>query len=259
MTELYSLPRVAIPAALLIARPLAALPVAEVQKRAGISHPLMMPPRSGLPPLPNEQLIALQASLTELAGQASYPGKPHPLQFREFDLAVARFLHMELKVADTDLLRPETWAYLSTVVVPHLVRWRFPQGQVARYAGPLARNAFSRLWLAARVLDRGPGPKRWSYLANASADFLVQLLERSSLSADRRVALGIAETWNTWRKTDMDVTLETLNRDALKRLVFQAAAIEISALSQAQLESLIDNAFMDAALAQKKQGRPQLS
>lgn len=248
MRHRHSLPGIPIAAARTLAREIRNLPVEEAELRAATQNELTIRPVSGLPAYTEHQLRALQSTLTELARKAGYPDNASSQEARTFDLTVGHYLHTRLPGVETDLLRPETWSYVSTILVPHLVRWRFPAAKTERYAGSLVRNTLGRMWLAARTLDRGhASDDRWTFFTNASADFLVQLLERPILSADRRLALMIAEAWSNWRNSASTINLERVNRSALKQLTFQVATIEITALNIDDLRAFVHRAYYGAA------------
>jgi len=240
----YSLPGLPLPVARGIARNYRSLSITELEKAAALEHEAAIEAHSRLPTLAAEELRQLQQSLTAIARRAGYPDQTGAAANRKLDFSAGVYLRTHLRVSDTDLLRAETWAFISTVVAPHVVQWRFPRHDEERFSGPLVRNALSRTWLAARLLDRGGDTAdRWLYLANAQADFLVQLIERASLSSDRRIALAIADIWNEWRQQIGYTELEALNRSALKWLTFMLSTVEASLLSDTELRELVENAY----------------
>lgn len=251
MSEPYGLPGLSLPVAREIARSYKGRTVTQLQDSAMLEHEAALVPLSRLPIIPDKELQKLQQGLTAMARRAGYPASADAKSGRKLDLYSGVYLHTRLKATDTDLLRPETWAFLGTVVVPHIVRWRFPLSDEGRFVGPIVRNSLSRMWLATRLLDRGPDhPERWLYLGNATADFLVQLTERVSISSDRRVALTVAETWYGWGQRIPHSELELLNRNALKRLTFTLSTVEASLLSDTDLRALVSHCFIQARDAQ---------
>ena len=112
-----------------------------------------------------------------------------------FDQKAAEWLADNGVISDGEALRDEFWSFVGVVIAPRVVRWRFPRPRRFRYFGG-GRNTFQRLWLRARVLDRGSErDDRWGLLAALTEDALVQITERPSIGADPVLARSLAEAW----------------------------------------------------------------
>ncbi|MDW8260958.1 MAG: hypothetical protein RMJ35_00385 [Phycisphaerales bacterium] len=138
------------------------------------------------------QLQELHREISNLARQCGFPsGRP---SFPEFDFRTAVYLGENPLFASGEALRDDVWSFVSIVMFPSIVRWRF-QDSRERYLGGV-RNTFQRLWMRARVLDRGINHRdRWGLIRDLTEDALVQILERPSIGADPRIARHLAEAW----------------------------------------------------------------
>lgn len=138
----------------------------------------------------------LRALLVDAARACGFPDRGTVLDRARFDaLATAALVEFEpLSSGEAD--RDDVWAFLTTVLAPDVVAWRFVNRSPDRYMGGV-RNAFQRLWMRAHALDRGAnaGGDRWELVERLTEDALVQITERPSVGADRRLSQAIAEAW----------------------------------------------------------------
>ena len=111
-----------------------------------------------------------------------------------FDAEVTASLAEDPLFRSGEALRDDVWTFVGTALAPDVVHWRFGTAR-ERYLGGI-RNAFQRLWMRGRALDRGAGHReRWELLGELTEDALVQITERPSLGGDSVVARAIAEAW----------------------------------------------------------------
>lgn len=201
-------------------------------------------------PVSEASLKDLRGLLDRAAAKEGYPNPPSQAARARFDSSVSKEL-ATLALPVGEAIRPELWAWVATILVPHLSRWRWggSDGKVPteRVAGPLFRNAFGRLWHASHLLGRPNGTvERWAVLDIMGADQLVALIERPTLSGNRTLALAVGEAWLAMAPARRS---EALFRSAMKRLVVTAGPIVLDALSERDLQKCVERAFLDAEAA----------
>ena len=180
-------------------------------------------------------------------GSAAEPNcsAPEPECLPQFDCDVGVWLAQNDLIFDGAALRDEFWSFVGIVVASNVVLWRFGTSR-ERYLGGV-RNTFQRLWLRARVLDRGAGSEnRWQLLNDLTEDALVQIMERPSIGADPLLARSLAEAWVgaavRFRKSKM----EGVMRRATLRVRVQNEIRSLASLDSYSLASILD-ALFDAA------------
>lgn len=207
--------------------------------------------------MPQSDLQQLAVSIRNRAVQEGFP-YANARGFRRFDAMVAIHLADHWPGTIGEAMMPDVWNFLSTVLLPDVAAWRWSSRSAERLYGSLYRNAFGRLWLHGRLLDRGADHdpvERWHLLLSASEDFLMNLVERPSLSSDWDFARLIGEEWVRWRELPLAGNeLEPLHRSALKMLRVVSTTIETAVMSEDQIQGLIAEAFTRSfeALRQKR-------
>lgn len=164
----------------------------------------------------------------------------------EVDRAIAKTL-AELDLPVGEMLRPDVWTWMAVHLLPDYLTWRWarPDGSItdARVSGPIYRNALGRLWLRGVVFDRGAGSTgRWALMEGVTEDASVAILERTTVSADHRVARAVVEAWIA--TGIVGTAAEVLLRRAMVFFRVQAALIETVALDDIELKRLVSNAFL---------------
>lgn len=181
--------------------------------------------------------------ITEKFGPASQPARA------DFDREAAVYLASQSALAHGEALRNDVWAFLSTIVAPDVVEWRFPGAGRSRYDGGV-RNAFQRLWLRAKALDRGEEhPERWGAVRALPEDAAVQIVERPSLGGRFRVSRAIGEGWLEMRNDTPQSLQEDVMRSAIKMLRLKNQIIDLEFLSDDELLSSVREAFTKARSA----------
>lgn len=197
--------------------------------------------------------VAISRQLLDLARQCGYPHKSSAEGRARFDRLAAIALAMEPALMTGEALRDDVWAFLTTVVAPDVVAWRFPDRAVHRYAGGV-RNAFQRLWVRGTILDRGEKhPERWGLIESLTEDALVQIFERASLSGNERLARAIAELWV---ETAGDIgrgAMEAVMRKATKLIRIRNEIIDLAVLPDADLLEEVRHCFRRAVIYSREE------
>lgn len=200
---------------------------------------------TGMQRVSPSELRSLQEHVRARATAAGYPdggvgARP------EVDRAIAKSL-AELDLPVGEMLRPDVWTWIAVHLFPDYLTWRWarPDGSIteARVSGPIYRNALGRLWLRGVVFDRGAeSSNRWALMEGITEDASVAILERTTVSADHRVARAVAEAWIA--TGIVGTAAEVLLRRAMVFFRVQAALIEAVALDDIELKRLVNNAFL---------------
>lgn len=179
----------------------------------------------------------------EVAAKHGFPEAVGQKAKAAFDVDCAVALAQCPELATGEALRNDTWAFLSGVMLPDIVEWRFPGAKAERYEGGV-RNTMQRLWMRGVVLDRGPGIKnRWGLLAALTEDAMVQIFERPSISADATLARAIAEGWVATANKIGSSAMEDVMRRATKLLRIHNEIIDLGFLPNEQLQTEVIKAF----------------
>lgn len=169
-----------------------------------------------------------------------------------FDQQGAIYLAQREELRSGEALRDDVWAFMTTVLAPDVVYWRFPSRPtlpLERYAGGV-RNAFQRLWVRGVALDRGEASMdRWELVEKLSEDAMVQIFERASLAAYPQLARALAEGWLRAAGEFGRNRMESVMRSATKLVRVRNQIIDLSYLSPQDLAEEIDEAFRMAVIA----------
>lgn len=199
------------------------------------------------------QLRRLHSDMVAIAQESGYPGTG---RYSEFDFRASVYLAENPLFMSGEALRDDVWSFVSIVMFPEIVSWRFRKDSRERYFGGV-RNAFQRLWIRARALDRGAGhPDRWGLLRDLTEDALVQITERPSIGADPGVARQLAEAWVRARDRFGKDGLEDVMRSVTKVLRMRNVIRAYAVLPDQMLAEEFDELF--SRFTRKKRGNPPL-
>lgn len=147
-----------------------------------------------------------------------------------------------------EALRDDVWAFISVVLAPDIVYWRFKDAR-ERYLGGV-RNTFQRLWMRAHALDRGANaPQRWNLLSELTEDALVQITERPSLGGNPMTARELGEAWVRAAGKYGRSSLEPIMRRVALRVRVLNEIRDLSLLRPDEVADLFDQMFAEAAEA----------
>lgn len=199
---------------------------------------------TGLPKVGADELQHLRNELQATMIAAGFPGTTQSVR-----QAVDRALAVKLATMDLpigEMLRSDTWTWISLHLLPHFVKWRFVRTDSRiteeRFLGTIHRNALGRLWLRGRVFDRGgDSHDQWGLVNTISEDASVAILERTSVSADHRLARFVGEFWLATKSKGLDA--DGLLRNAMIRIRVQSALIEVATMSDTELSEFIRDHF----------------
>jgi hypothetical protein len=184
--------------------------------------------------------------LRDIARNCGFPDNPSQVARSKFDHEAAIFLASQADLMTGESLRDDVWAYMTTVIVPDVVAWRFPEKAPHRFEGGV-RNALQRLWVRGAVLDRGEDHEdRWELVRALSEDAAVQIFERASIGGNRPLAVALAEGWVRMSARIGRTAMEPVMRRATKLARLRNEIIDIAGLPQEQRDVALTACFESA-------------
>lgn len=194
------------------------------------------------------QLRALRRGIVSVAEEFGFRKRDSRATRAECDAALGAWLVQQPLLKSGEGLRDDVWSFIGVVMAPDIVHWRFGKTR-DRYLGGI-RNTFQRLWMRARVLDRGDEAEdRWGLLNALTEDALVQITERPSIGADTVLSRELAEAWVRASTRIGRGHMEDVMRLAILRLRIRNEIRSLSLLAKDELECLLDQFFDSAAEA----------
>jgi hypothetical protein len=240
---MYLYPRLPSSAALEILHEQADLTPEERSAFASVRSPSAVFATTGGTTVPGGRLWALRTAVMDVARTAGFPANTTSRSAREFDQSCAGTLHRLMGIVPADAGDPRVWTFLTCVLLPEVTPWRFQGAPEERYLSRI-RNTLGRLWWRAEIL----GSSNTDPPARFGEDALVQVMERTSLGGDPRVAKSLCQSAIVYAERS-GLSLSDLMRDATKRVVRLNAFVSLSVLSQQALSDTIEECFSASAYA----------
>jgi hypothetical protein len=194
----------------------------------------------------DRRVEGLAERIREEARHLGFPDSSGRQSSSGFDIPVTILLAQEEWLNTGEALRDDTWAYITTMLLPDVVAWRFPSCTPDRFHGGV-RNTLQRLWTRGVVLDRGADANgRWELVERIGEDALVQIFERSGLSNSPALARQFAEGYLSWIDNVGQAKMEAIMRDAMKILLLRNKIIDLSTQEESHLHQEVWQAFRSA-------------
>lgn len=193
--------------------------------------------------------VDITVELRKIAQKCGFPTANTQTARSLFDQEAAIYLAQKEEMKSGEALRDDIWAFMTTVLAPDVVTWRFTdksRERVTRFAGGV-RNSFQRLWVRGTTLDRGEGhPERWELIKQLTEDAMVQIFERASIGGNPPLAKAVAEGWLKATLTFGRGPMEPIMRSATKVLRLRNQIIDLAYLPPEELEIVVSEAFETA-------------
>jgi len=200
---------------------------------------------TGGSPIATKKLVELRLDILKIKEKCEARKKSLRADFSTFDFQVAVCLIEKDFLSSGESLRDDVWAFLSIVVMPDIVYWRFGEG-VERYLGGV-RNTFQRLWMRGMLFDRGArSDNRWGLLNELSEDAFLQVVERPGIASNPVIATALAEAWLRASLVYGRGSMEALTRRAILKIRAKNEIRFLDGLPPDVLEGVLDEAFRDA-------------
>ncbi len=235
---------------------------ASIQSLAGIAaaeHPACEYTPTGGARATFDALSRLRKDITQLATVAGYPNPASQQQAAAFDAEASILLAQQLRMAPAEAVKGGVWEFLSCVLLPDIVRWRF--GGTGNAATPLERfvsgrrNVFQRLWWRAfHLAPRVPDAAQLAGLLRAlGEDELVQLMERPSLAGIEGLPGSIASGLLAASQTYSDLTRRQLIREAQKRFLRLSSFLSFESIDSEEIDRHVEYVFEQVATSLPRQ------
>jgi hypothetical protein len=235
---------------------LASLSLEEARQESNIWHPAAIYAATGGNRADSKALMRLQKMMRDTAQQHGYPDQPNARQKRDFDAASGKLLHQEMYITPSAASRAEVWNFMACVLLPDIVRWRFPGDDNVtsreRFQGKSRglRNTFGRVWWRAYILYQPGAESPYGLLERFGEDELVQIMERPGIAGSPVLAKQICHSFLETCQTNGKISnTSELWRDAMKRLRRLLPLISFDALDDEVLRQLINDIFAESASA----------
>lgn len=206
--------------------------------------------------------VDITVELRKIAQKTGFPNANTQSAKALFDQEAAIYLGQKQELKTGEALRDDVWAFMTTVLAPDVVAWRFAdqsRKRVARFAGGV-RNSFQRLWVRGTVLDRGEDhPERWELVKQLTEDAMVQIFERASIGGNPPLAIAVAEGWLRTAEKMGRGQMEAVMRSATKVLRVKNQIIDLAYLPTNELELIVSEAFDLAVAARQKKVLDRIS
>lgn len=251
MSTLY--PRLSLAIAEAVAGDCAGLSVLDLVSMSGTSHESIRFAPTGGNRVSVAQLEELQKEMRVQAARLGYPMIISPTQAEQFDLTCAMYLHRKMNLYPAEAAHIEMWAFLATILLPDIVRWRFPGESTSldRFIGGdrgLRRNTFGRLWWRAYLLcTDASGDDAYHLLMALHEDELVQITERPSIATNPLLAQAVAVAHIKTMYDHPHLHRRTLIRDGIKRVRRRMSVICYDLLEREMLQADVNSVFSETA------------
>lgn len=194
-----------------------------------------------------QELQGLADVFTRIVEQHGYPDTGHrDTRNADIDLSIALFERMG--ISPVEATTGGIWNFLSCILVPDLVAWRFPVRDQSAEPGRLDRwivgrrwyrHALGRLWWRACMFRDPEADDPWHLMRQLHEDEFIQLLERPHLVGYRDAILHLVRAMLDVFHARADLNRGDLMRIAAKRLLRLGAVVDLHALDHAGLTALM--------------------
>jgi len=235
--------------ALQIAETARSASVASLAEGAATEHSACIYTPTGGARVSKAGLTKLRNDLLELATSAGYPEIPTQQQAALFDVEATIVLSRQMPIAPAEAAKGGVWEFLSCVLLPDIVRWRFsgtgPITSIERFVAG-RRNTCQRLWWRAYHLSSRmeAGSQLSGLLRSLGEDELVQLMERPSLAGIEGLCGAIADGFLTISAQHPDLTRRELIREAQKRFLRLSSFLWLESLTADDVGGHVESVFI---------------
>lgn len=194
-----------------------------------------------------DHLMSLRAALVDASNRGGFPHSvPNPT---EIDCAWADVLRERMQVIEGETGRAGLWPFLCCVLVPDLIRWRWPDGKPERFLDG-RRNALGRLWRISMALSEGGTNDLMRRLGSVDQDIWQQLVERPSIAGCYRTSRSLAEAFlEAYPRHPGLRPARRWFRDVQKRMLRLSSFVSFETLDGPRLAALTANVVRCAAEA----------
>lgn len=196
-----------------------------------------------------QELSSLRAEVVALARASGYPDTSTELRRRNFDRESAVLLYERLDLSPHEASQSGVWAFLACVLLPDVVRWRFPGDESGtrseRFLGVArgTRNALGRAWWRAYTLRDTTRSDPFEVMASLGEDELVQIMERPRVGGNCELSLALADEFLGAAASNPTFRRSEMLREVVKRLRRLLPQLAFEALEPPAVRALIRDLF----------------
>lgn len=197
-----------------------------------------------------DELIELQMKIRDCATVYGYPDVQNisNATYGDFDAKCSELLHQTMNIYPAEAAHIEVWSFLTCVLLPDVVRWRFYDKTTAseRFIGSnrgLRRNTFGRLWWRAFLLHQPNCPEPYKYIYRLGEDELVQITERSVIARNPVLICATAQGFLSVIEKHPEVLRRDLMREATKRIRRLVSLLSFETLDESEVGQIILTTF----------------
>jgi len=240
-------PRLPLAIAVRLVSERSSMTISDLAKISSIDHEAVQFYETGSK-VSERDLQHLQADVRKCAENFGYPDPASEQDLRSFDTECGKFLHQSLKLHPSEASHLEVWAFLTCVLLPDVVRWRFPGDTTAeeRFIGSdrgLRRNTFGRLWWRSYLMHQPNSDNPYEFFDLLHEDDLVQITERNSIAASRTLIAVFVQAFIKALTQHQDIPRRELMRETVKRVRRYLSFIAFDLLDEKQIRILVDSLF----------------
>ena len=225
------------------------LDVPMLKNRGQVSSPYAYFTPTGGNRVTVDLLEALQTEIRQCAIKLGYPERVNDEASRKFDIECGIICYEKMHLHPSEASAIEIWAFITCVLLPDIVRWRFPgedHTSIERFLGSdrgLRRNTFGRLWWRSYLLKSPEFKNPYSYIYSLFEDDLVQMTERNSLAASQKLIQKFCGEYLKAITSHPDIPRRTIIREATKRVKRLLSFINFDVLDDQALTSTMEIYF----------------
>jgi len=202
-------------------------------------------------------LSKIQEAIRNSAENLGYPERLNDPNRRTFDAESGYILHDKMDISPADASSPGVWMFMGCVLLPDIVRWRFPgsapnwETSEERFlsGNRAGRNTFGRVWWRAYTLYQEDKTQQYELLYALGEDELVQIMERPNIAGSRTLSKQVCISLKNASDRYKNVSRSELLRDAMKRLRRLLSVVSFDAVDENVLGKLVDDTFITSVKA----------
>lgn len=196
------------------------------------------------------ELEQIQELIRECATDYGYPQSDNTDQdqARDFDAACAKLMHQRMSLQPSEAAHIEMWIFMACVLLPDIVRWRYPGESTAeeRFIGSnrgLRRNTLGRLWWRAYLLYDPAQQDPYELIPQLNEDDYAALMERSSIAVNPVLVTAASRAFIAVAVDNPDLTRRDIVREAAKRIRRLLSFVSYEAMDADAVQNAMDNIF----------------
>ena len=234
-----------------LARKFTTMSIKELSHESSKEHPAVTYAPTGGNRVTKALLAKIQEKVRVCAEQLGYPERLNEQSRRAFDATSGQILYEFMDISPAEASSPGVWMFMSCILLPDIVRWRFPGATIHEETSEErflsgnrgGRNTFGRVWWRAYTLYQAEQKGPYDLLYTLGEDELVQIMERPNIAGSRELSIQICLSLKTTSDRYKNVPRSELLRDTIKRLRRLMSVVSFDAVDESVLRDLIDETF----------------